>query len=171
VRGSTDSEPLIGAHRRAAGSIAISSPHTDVSELRTMFTVAVSRDFVAQHVLTAGSGGPEHAWHSHSYRLEVRLEGGSLDERGYLVDIAEVEAQVDALVARYRDRTLNDLPELAGLNPSVEHVARVSCEALAAQLGAPNLQALTVRLWENAGAWAAYRLERPPAGSSKGVTP
>lgn len=136
-----------------------------------MFTVAVSRDFVAQHVLTAGSGGPESVWHSHSYRLEVQLEGRSLDERGYLVDIVDVEARLDALVARYRDRTLNELPELAGLNPSVEEVARVACHALAAQLEAPNLQALTVKLWESAGAWAAYRLERSRADSSKGVEP
>lgn len=136
-----------------------------------MFTVAVSRDFVAQHVLTAGSGGPEHVWHSHSYRLEVQLEGRSLDGRGYLVDIVDIEARLDALVARYRDRTLNELPELAGLNPSVEQVARVACEALAEELAAPNLHALTVKLWETPGAWAAYRLERPPSDSSKGVEP
>jgi 6-pyruvoyltetrahydropterin/6-carboxytetrahydropterin synthase len=136
-----------------------------------MFTVGVSREFVAQHVLTAGGGGPEHVWHSHSYRLEVRLEGPSLDERGYLVDIADVEARLDALLARYRDRTLNELPELAGLEPSVEQVARVACEALAEQLAAPRLRAVTVTLWESANAWAAYRMERPTVSSSKGVTP
>jgi 6-pyruvoyltetrahydropterin/6-carboxytetrahydropterin synthase len=134
-----------------------------------MFTVAVSRDFVAQHILTAGSGGPEHVWHSHSYRLQVQLEGSCLDGRGYLVDITDVEARLDALVARYRDRTLNELPELAGLNPSLEEVARVACRTLAAQLDAPNLQALTVTLWENANAWAAYRMVRPQINSSKGV--
>src|SRR5687768_13202058 len=95
-----------------------------------MFTVAVVREFVAQHVILAGSGGPENVWHSHAYRVEVQLEGETLDERGYLADIAEVEARLDAIVARYRDRTLNELPELAGLNPSLEHVARVTCETL-----------------------------------------
>jgi 6-pyruvoyltetrahydropterin/6-carboxytetrahydropterin synthase len=133
-----------------------------------MFTVGVSRDFVAQHVLTAGSGGPENVWHSHSYRLEVQIEGSSLDGRGYLVDIADVESRLDALVARYRDRTLNELPELAGLNPSVEEVARVACLALAAGLDAPSLDAITVKLWESASAWAAYRLERPEPTRRKG---
>ena len=134
-----------------------------------MFTVAVSRDFVAQHILTAGSGGAENVWHSHSYRIEVRLEGSSLDGQGYLVDITDIEARLDALVGRYRDRTLNELPELAGLNPSLEEVARVACQTLAAQLDVPNLQALTVALWENANAWAAYRMEQPQINSSKGV--
>jgi 6-pyruvoyltetrahydropterin/6-carboxytetrahydropterin synthase len=127
------------------------------------YTVAVRRDFVAQHVLTAGSGGPEHVWHSHAYRLEVRLEGPALDTHGYLVDISEVERHLDALVDRYRDRTLNELPELAGLNPSLEHVARVACEALAAALPTTAVHHFTVQLWESPTAWASHRLERLPS--------
>ena len=128
-----------------------------------MYTVAVRRDFVAQHVLTAGSGGPEHVWHSHAYRLEVRLEGDALDASGYLVDLVEVEREVDALVGRLRDRTLNELPELAGLNPSLEHVARFACESLRDALSAPGVQAVTAQLWESPTAWAAVRLERASA--------
>lgn len=134
-----------------------------------MYTVAVVTDFVAQHVLIDGGEGPERSWHSHHYRLEVRLEGETLGPHGYLVDIDEIDARLTELVARYRDRTLNDLPELAGLNPSVEHVARVACEALAAGLDAPNLRAITVKLWETPTAWAAYRLELASEESSKGV--
>jgi 6-pyruvoyltetrahydropterin/6-carboxytetrahydropterin synthase len=124
-----------------------------------MYTVAVRRDFVAQHVLTAGSGGPEHVWHSHAYRLEVRLEGAELDASGYLVDITEVERALDALVSRLRDHTLNELPELAGKNPSLEHVARFACAALATALASPALAAITVRLWESPTAWAEYRMQ------------
>ena len=127
-----------------------------------MYTVAVVREFVAQHILTAGSGTPEHVWHSHNYRLEVRLEGPALDDRGYLVDITDVEARLDAIVARYRDHTLNDLPELAGLNPSLEHVARVTCETLLTAITGAGIGAMTVRLWESPTAWAACRLQRAP---------
>ena len=126
-----------------------------------MYTVAVRRDFVAQHVLTAGSGGPEHVWHSHSYRLEVRLEGPALDASGYLVDISEVERHLDAFVGRVRDRTLNDLPELAGENPSLEHFARFACETLHDALSTPGVHALTARVWESPTAWASFRLEIP----------
>jgi 6-pyruvoyltetrahydropterin/6-carboxytetrahydropterin synthase len=134
-----------------------------------MYTVAVVREFVAQHVLTAGSGTPEHVWHSHHYRLEVRLEGPALDDRGYLVDITDVEARLDAIVARYRDHTLNDLPELAGLNPSLEHLARVTCETLLTEIHDAGVATITVKVWENPTAWAACRRHRPAGAASQGA--
>ena len=69
-----------------------------------------------------------------------------------------IEAALEALIARYRDQTLNDLAEFAGLNPSIEHFSRILCQALASQLTAANLTALSIRLWENDIAWASYRL-------------
>jgi 6-pyruvoyltetrahydropterin/6-carboxytetrahydropterin synthase len=55
---------------------------------------------------------------------------------------------------------LNDYPEFEGLNPSIEHFSRILCQSLAAHIQAENLAAVTVRLWENEIAWAAYRLVR-----------
>jgi len=63
-------------------------------------------------------------------------------------------------VAQYRDVTLNDQPEFAGLNPSIEHFARIFCRALAERIQAPNISAVTLVMWENEIAWASYRLER-----------
>ncbi len=123
-----------------------------------MYTLAVQRDFVAQHYLVGGDWGAENNWHSHHYVLELQLEGDSLDVHGYLVDIVNVEHALTALVAAYRDKTLNDLPQFAGLNPSIEHFTRIAAEELAAQIQAPNLTALTVRIWENQIAWASYRM-------------
>jgi 6-pyruvoyltetrahydropterin/6-carboxytetrahydropterin synthase len=124
-----------------------------------MYTVAVKRDFIAQHRLIGGDWGPENELHSHHYRVEVQLAGRSLDEHGYLVDILDIEAALEALTARYRDRTLNDLAEFAGLNPSIEHFSRILCSALAAHLRPSNLQSVTVQLWENEIAWAAYQMD------------
>ena len=90
-----------------------------------MYILAVKRDFVARHFLVGGDWGAENELHSHHYQVEVQLEGKILDEHGYLVDIVAVEAHLDELVAYYRDQTLNDLPEFAGLNPSIEHFARL----------------------------------------------
>lgn len=125
-----------------------------------MYTLAVRRDFVAQHYLIGGDWGPENERHSHHYALELRLEGETLDQHGYLVDIVDVEAKLEAVVARYRDRTLNDLPEFKGLNPSIEHFSRILCQTLAGQIEAPNLSALGVTVWENDIAWASYRMPR-----------
>lgn len=125
-----------------------------------MHTVAVARDFVAQHFLIGGDWGPENECHSHHYRLEVRLEGATLNEHGYLVDIVDIETNLEALIDHYRDQTLNDLPEFEGLNPSIEHFARILCLALVERIRVSNLDAVTVRVWENQIAWATYREER-----------
>ncbi|MGB0384332.1 MAG: 6-pyruvoyl trahydropterin synthase family protein [Ardenticatenaceae bacterium] len=122
-----------------------------------MYTVAVKRDFVAQHFLIGGDWGAENEWHSHHYEVEIQLEGATLDEHGYLVDIVDIESNLEALVSRYKDKTLNDMPEFAGLNPSIEHFSRIFCDAMAERIHAPNLSAMTIKIWENDIAWASYR--------------
>jgi 6-pyruvoyltetrahydropterin/6-carboxytetrahydropterin synthase len=123
-----------------------------------VYTLAVKRSFVAQHYLIGGDWGPENNWHSHHYQLELILEGQALDTHGYLVDIVDVERNLEAVVAYYRDKTLNDLPEFEGLNPSIEHFTRIVCQSLAGSLAGINtLSAIGVKIWENEIAWAAYR--------------
>jgi 6-pyruvoyltetrahydropterin/6-carboxytetrahydropterin synthase len=124
-----------------------------------MYTVAVRRTFFAQHYLIGGDWGAENELHTHAYTLEVQLHGNELDQHGYLVDITEIEARLDELTARYRDRSLNQLPEFAELNPSLEHFARILAQALFDKIQASNLNGLTVQLWENDQAWASYALE------------
>ena len=124
-----------------------------------MYTLAVKRDFVAQHFLIGGDWGAENTWHSHHYALELQLMGDQLNEHGYLVDIVDVENQLDAIVARYCDKTLNDLPEFSGLNPSIEHFTRIICTALAEQIQAANLSAIRTVIWENDIAWTAYEMK------------
>ena len=123
-----------------------------------MYTVAVKRDFIAQHYLIGGDWGAENFKHSHHYALELQLEGETLDQHGYLVDIVEIETQLNTLIAHYRDQNLNDLPEFAGFNPSLEHFARILCQTLADHIRADTLKALTVKLWENDSVWATYRM-------------
>lgn len=124
-----------------------------------MYTVAVKRDFIAQHFLIGGDWGPENNRHSHHYAVEAQLEGDRLDPHGYLVDIVDIEKNLNALVDYYRDQTLNDLPEFAGLNPSLEHFARILCQSLTARIRAGTLTAVTVKVWENEIAWASFRAE------------
>jgi 6-pyruvoyltetrahydropterin/6-carboxytetrahydropterin synthase len=124
-----------------------------------MYTVSVKRDFIAQHYLIGGDWGAENELHSHHYQVEVQLEGAELDQHGYLVDIVDIEKALDTLITRYRDRTLNDLPEFSGLNPSIERFSKILCQALVDRIQAANLSVVTVKLWENDLAWASYRLK------------
>ncbi len=130
----------------------MSNPDTD-----TVFTVGILRDFVAQHFLIGGDWGRENQPHSHHYRFEAIFEGPSLDRHGYLLDIAEVEPRLDGIVERYRDRMLNDLPEFAGENPSLERFARIIADRIVTDLPAGSVDAITLKLWESETAFATYR--------------
>jgi len=123
-----------------------------------MYTVAVTRDFIARHYLIGGDWGRENQPHAHHYVAEVRIEGDQLDQHGYLVDIVAIEAALDAIVKDFRDELLNDKPEFAGLNPSIEHFSRIICEKLHAAINPPGTGSLRLKLWENDSCWAAYRL-------------
>ena len=122
-----------------------------------MYTVAVRRDFIARHALVGGDWGSENQPHAHHYVVEARLYGKKLDHHGYLVDICEVETRLDALVDYFRDTDLNDLPEFEGLNPSIEHLARILCRALGKKIKTDALTGLVIKIWENEVAWAEYQ--------------
>jgi 6-pyruvoyltetrahydropterin/6-carboxytetrahydropterin synthase len=122
-----------------------------------VYSVSVRTDFIAQHFLIGGDWGPENERNSHHYVLELSLDGPELDQHGYLVDIVAVSAALANVHARYADNLLNDMPEFEGLNPSLEHFARILCQRLARELSAPTLASVTVRLWENESASATYR--------------
>jgi 6-pyruvoyltetrahydropterin/6-carboxytetrahydropterin synthase len=121
-----------------------------------MYTTAVKRDFVAQHFLVGGDWGAENSKHSHHYQVEVQLSGDTLDAHGYLVDIVDITRALDELCARLRDQTLNGLPEFTGLNPSIEHLARIFCQTFLQRIHAANLTRVRVQIWENEIAWSAY---------------
>ncbi len=129
-----------------------------------MYSLIVRRDFVAQHFLIGGDWGRENDWHSHHYRVELTLEAGELDQHGYLVDLVDLERELEEVVEHYRDKTLNELPEFEGLNPSVERLACFFHREMASRLKAPQLGPLTVTIWEHDQAAATYKGALEAAG-------
>ena len=125
-----------------------------------MYTTAVKRDFVAQHFLIGGEWGAENQKHSHHYQVEVQLSGETLDAHGFLVDIVDITRALEEQCADLRDRTLNEVPELAGLNPSIEHLSRIFCHAFLKRIHAhaSRLARVRVQIWENDIAWSAYEM-------------
>lgn len=125
-----------------------------------MYTLGVRREFIARHFLIGGDWGPENYPNSHHYVLELQLEGQELDQHGYLVDIVDVEKHLDETVNYYKEQLLNEKPEFAGLNPSIEHFSRILATSLSNCIKADNIRKIRVVLWENDSAWAAYQVER-----------
>ena len=125
-----------------------------------MYTLGVRRDFIARHFLIGGDWGSENFPNSHHYMLELQLEGKELDQHGYLVDIVDVQKNLDEVVGQYKEQMLNDCPAFQGLNPSIEHFARILAVSLNERINAMNISGLRVVLWENESAWAAYQVTR-----------
>jgi 6-pyruvoyltetrahydropterin/6-carboxytetrahydropterin synthase len=72
----------------------------------------------------------------------------------------DVEKHLDDVVGYFKEQMLNEKPEFAGLNPSIEHFSRILCTTLNEKIKAKNISALKVVLWEHENAWAAFRVER-----------
>ena len=72
----------------------------------------------------------------------------------------DVEKHLNEIVSYYKEQMLNDKPEFAGLNPSLEHFSRILATSLNERIKAKNITGLKVVLWEHANAWAAYNVER-----------
>ncbi len=121
-----------------------------------MYEVALTREFDATHYLIGSDWGKENEPHRHHYRVEVILFGPALDRFGCLLDITALNQAMDAFLDYASGGILNDLPEFAGQNPSIEHFARVWCRALRKNLNTSNLAAIRVRIWESDSAWASY---------------
>ena len=124
-----------------------------------MYSVSVRRDFIARHFLIGGDWGSENEPHAHHYIMEVKIKHDQLDQHGYLLDIVDIESGIDTIEDLYRDKLLNELPEFAGLNPSLEHFARIIWEKLVEIVKLPGKGILTIKLWENESCYASYKQE------------
>lgn len=124
-----------------------------------MYTISVKRDFTAHHYLIGGNWGDENEKHAHHYEIELTLEGQELDQYGYLVNILDIEALLNDLVLRYEHKTLNELKEFDGFNPSIENFSRILCKRFISTLNAQNIKAVNIKIWENDIACASYRQE------------
>ena len=122
-----------------------------------MYSVAVTRDFIANHFLVGGDWGRENSTHAHHYVVEISIESETLDQHVYLVDIVDLEAALDQVVEEFRDSLLNEHPAFAGLNPSLEHFSRIIAQSLVSLIKQAPTGTLAVKLWENSTCWAGYR--------------
>ena len=129
--------------------------------VQAMYSVTLSRTFVAQHYLTVPAPGPEGELHSHAYTVEATFRGPELDDVGYLVDIDDVARAMDDTVEEFRDETLNDLPAFEGKNPSAERLGRAFADSLLERLAPELVTELEIEVQEDDVATVGYRTELP----------
>ena len=117
-----------------------------------LFTVWKEFRFDAAHQLDAGpEGDPRYRrMHGHSYQVEVWVHG-PLDERGWVVDMGDLERRIEVARDALDHRLLNDVEGL-GI-PTMENIARFTWEKLG---DLPQLQRVVVKRAQN-GEGCEYR--------------
>jgi 6-pyruvoyltetrahydropterin/6-carboxytetrahydropterin synthase len=125
-----------------------------------MYEIGIEAEFGARHYLV-GDFGPETQLHKHHYRVRVTVAGEKLGGDGTLYDIAKLQDWLRAILSKLEDQTLNEVPGLQGVNPTVEHVSRYLherfTEKLGAERGADRITGVEVTVWESPTAFSSYR--------------
>ncbi|HSE92144.1 MAG TPA: 6-carboxytetrahydropterin synthase [Methylomirabilota bacterium] len=88
--------------------------------------------------------GPCAEPHGHNYYLEVTVAGRPDPVTGMLVDVAQVDERVGAVVGRVDHRTLESVCELTGVITTGECLARAFWRLLAPGVGPATLARVTV---------------------------
>jgi 6-pyruvoyltetrahydropterin/6-carboxytetrahydropterin synthase len=95
--------------------------------------------------------------HGHNYQLQVTL-AGTTDGNGLIVDVPAFERTVkQEVIDRFDHKNLNvELPEFAGVIPSVENIARVIYGVLKPALQNDRVRLAWVTVWETPKTWCEY---------------
>ncbi|MCK9872400.1 6-pyruvoyl trahydropterin synthase family protein [Nocardiopsis dassonvillei] len=134
-----------------------------------MYRIAKEFGFSASHQLP--HLGPEHKCarlHGHNYTVTVFLSSPVLDERGFIVDFAELAPVKAFLDSCWDHRHLNDCVPVP---PTSEHLARFLFDWCRDNLPLPGARALeAVRVSESGSTWAEYQPDPPEALPQGGAT-
>jgi len=122
-----------------------------------MFEIRVVHSFPAGHFLR-DYAGPCANPHGHNYRVEVAVEGETLDKAGLLADFGEIKRNLRELCERLDHQMLNEMAPFDVRNPSAENIALYFFEEMSARLPqAQKIRIGEVRVWETDTACAVYR--------------
>jgi 6-pyruvoyltetrahydropterin/6-carboxytetrahydropterin synthase len=122
-----------------------------------MFEVTVEQTFAAGHALRNYKGKCENV-HGHNFKVQVRIEGQSLDDTGMLVDFIDVKTVMRNVIERLDHQFLNEVPPFDIKNPSAENIAEYFHQELTAGLTSPvPIRISEVRIWETDIQSASYR--------------
>ena len=120
-----------------------------------MYELTILRHFAAAHQLRGYRGKCEDL-HGHTYKVEVKVKAGFLDETGLAADFAVLKAKTDAILDLWDHKFLNDLPPFDKINPSAENLAAEIYHRLEASLNDVPVSVAAVTVWESENACATF---------------
>lgn len=99
-----------------------------------------------------GSVEPPHA---HEWRVDIFLEGDTLDSSGLLADFTVLQNSLAAITSQLEGADLNRLLAPSGRNPTTEAIAKHVHDSFAPSAPA-SVRVTKVRVWETPDCAAAY---------------
>ncbi len=120
-----------------------------------MYRLKIADSFSAGHQLKCYRGKCERV-HGHNFKVEVIVEGHTLDRAGLLTDFKVLKKRLAAILDKLDHQMLNQLSPFKKTNPSSENLARHIYEKFSAKLPS-RLRLLEVWVWESDNAGACFR--------------
>ena len=116
-----------------------------------MFELMVEESFDAAHALR-GYEGPCENLHGHTWKVQVFLQGETLNKIGLLQDFKEIKSDLKEVLADFDHKLLNDAKPFDVENPSSENLARTVYRRMKKKVKLLS----KVMVWESQTASAAY---------------
>ena len=128
-----------------------------------MFSVTVRGHMMIAHSFTGDVFGPAQRLHGATLVVDVEFRRPALDADGIVVDMGRATDAVNAVLAEWNYRNLDEDPSFAGRNTTTEFLARVVFDRIVAAIrrgalgpGAGAIESVRVTLHESHVAWAAF---------------
>jgi 6-pyruvoyl-tetrahydropterin synthase len=128
-----------------------------------MFTVSVRSHVMIAHSFRGELFGPAQKLHGATYVVDVEFRRRELGAEGVVVDIGRASKALEAVLAQWNFKNLDDEPAFTGKNTTTEYLASVVFDHVKARIasgelgpGAEHLESLKVTLHESHVAWAAF---------------
>ncbi len=118
------------------------------------YELRVRADFVASHQIRLPDGEMEPS-HEHEWRVDVYVEGESLDDDGLLMDFTDLKRRLTDITGGLNESCLNEHAAFAAVCPTTERLAKLIHGGVA--LGLPDAIRITkVRVHETPDCSASY---------------
>ena len=87
-----------------------------------MYEISEEAVFRAAHRLRQTQGEGERL-HGHTWRVRAYVHAAALDDRGMVLDFADLASVLKSLAARFDGQYLNEVPPFDDVNPTAENLA------------------------------------------------
>jgi 6-pyruvoyltetrahydropterin/6-carboxytetrahydropterin synthase len=120
-----------------------------------MYELKIISQFAAAHQLREYAGKCENL-HGHNWKVEVYVEGNTLEKNGLLIDFKLIKDATKKVLNELDHGFLNELDAFKAINPSSENIARHIFTALSREVNTERIKVSRVTTWESDSACASY---------------